>query len=310
MVKSFKSFKSFIEETQLDEALITFARERYPAFGHAVILAGGAGSGKGFVLDKLLGIEGKVFDVDQLKGMAMRAPGIIARVKKEHDGLDLSKLNLRDPDDVFTLHSVVGDSEAAGGLDLPNKKEAAFTAAVALAAPDKKPNIIFDVTLKDINKVQKISKLVTKLGYAKEKIHIVWVVNDIKIAMKQNKERSRVVPEDILINTHRGVNNTINDLITQGSLRTYMDGDLFFAFNNANVDTFWAKGEGKKSGAFMRQDDAGKAITAKDKKQRKAVSRGADYVQVKKSGEAVNTAALTKEVKRKLNHYTPRNVEW
>lgn len=42
-----KSFKDF---TSLDEALITFGGKAYPKFGQVVILAGGAGSGKGFTV--------------------------------------------------------------------------------------------------------------------------------------------------------------------------------------------------------------------------------------------------------------------
>lgn len=44
----------------LQEALITFRGKAYPKFGTVVIMAGGAGSGKGFVLEKLVGVEGKV----------------------------------------------------------------------------------------------------------------------------------------------------------------------------------------------------------------------------------------------------------
>ena len=37
------------------EKLITFGGKAYPKFGNIVIMAGGAGSGKGFVKDKLVG---------------------------------------------------------------------------------------------------------------------------------------------------------------------------------------------------------------------------------------------------------------
>ncbi|UQJ94980.1 hypothetical protein IANJMKHF_00074 [Klebsiella phage CPRSA] len=65
-----KSFKQFTEST-LTEALITFGGRAYPKFGQVVILAGGAGSGKGFTLEKLLGIEGITLDVDALKKLVM-----------------------------------------------------------------------------------------------------------------------------------------------------------------------------------------------------------------------------------------------
>jgi len=57
-------FKDYL---QLDEVLLTFGRKR-PRFNQVIVLAGGAGSGKGFVIDNLLGVDAKVMDVDQIKG--------------------------------------------------------------------------------------------------------------------------------------------------------------------------------------------------------------------------------------------------
>ena len=53
--------------TIVTEALITFGDKNYPNFGQVVIVAGGSGSGKGFVIDNLFGINGKRYDVDYLK---------------------------------------------------------------------------------------------------------------------------------------------------------------------------------------------------------------------------------------------------
>jgi hypothetical protein len=63
------------------EKLITFGGQAYPNFGNVVIMAGGAGSGKGFVKDNLVGMEGFVFDVDELKTLAAKTPMIIKKIK-------------------------------------------------------------------------------------------------------------------------------------------------------------------------------------------------------------------------------------
>ena len=47
-------FKKFYETQQVDEKLITFANKAYPKSGNLLILAGGAGSGKGFILKELI----------------------------------------------------------------------------------------------------------------------------------------------------------------------------------------------------------------------------------------------------------------
>lgn len=58
-----KSFKEFM----LDEKLMIFGKKAYPQFNNVLILAGGAASGKGFVTQKLIGMEGVVLDVDRVK---------------------------------------------------------------------------------------------------------------------------------------------------------------------------------------------------------------------------------------------------
>jgi hypothetical protein len=79
------SFKQYLNEnlSELTEALITFSGQAYPKFGNVVILAGGAGSGKGFVKDKLIGIEGFNFDVDELKSLSLNENPKVSSEDKE-----------------------------------------------------------------------------------------------------------------------------------------------------------------------------------------------------------------------------------
>src|SRR6056300_1642925 len=128
MERPVQSFNSFMKDLQLVEEqiredyiaeqydvllekLITFGGQAYPKFGNIVIMAGGAGSGKGFVKDKLVGIEGKVFDVDELKTLAAKTPAIRKKVKDEF-GVDLENLaaNLKEPENVAKLHEIIGDA--------------------------------------------------------------------------------------------------------------------------------------------------------------------------------------------------------
>ena len=273
------------EEFQLDEKLITFAKKAYPKAGNVVILAGGAGSGKGFVLDNLVGIEGKVFDVDALKSLVLKAPKVDQKIKDEF-GVNLNKLNLTKPNDVAKLHQIVGDI-----MNLPNKKQAAFFASALAAAPEDKPNIIFDVTLKDLRKLDNITRLVQQAGYDKKKTHIVWVVNDIEVAKKQNLDpkRGRVVPVEILVNTHRGASQTMLDIIKMGKgLKKYMDGDIVFAFNKINVDSDLEVG--KKGGQYLKR---------------------AEYFYAKRSGEAaLSLDKINKNVLNKISNYVPNADTW
>ena len=276
------------EATDLDpvtEALITFAGKTYPRSGHIVILAGGAGSGKGFVLDNLVGLEGKVFDVDRLKSLAMRTPKIIKKVKDEF-GTDISDLNLKNPDDVSKLHELIGDE-----LNLPDRRQAAFFANILAQEPNSKPNVVFDVTLKDLRKLEKITRIADTMGYDKKNIHIVWVINDIEVAKVQNvdPDRGRVVPVEILVNTHRGASHTMLDIINMGqSLKKYMDGDIVFAFNKINVDSDLQKS--KRGGAFIK---------------------ASNYFYAKRSGKPVTPhKKLSNEIVAKIAGYVPTSNSW
>ena len=265
------------------EKLVTFGKQAYPSFGHVVILAGGAGSGKGFVKDKLLGIEGITFDVDALKKLAIASKGINARVKKELKQ-DLSKMDLRNPDNVRAVHEILSDY-----LNLPNKKQQAVFSSILSAHPDRKPNVIFDVTLKDLRKLEKLTSGIRDLGYNPRNIHIVWIVNDIEVAKKQNEMRDRRVPVEILVNTHRGAQHTMRDIVTMGAnLKKYMDGSIVFVFNQAFVDSELAVS--KRGGSYIKN---------------------AEFVYVKQPGTMpMDLKQLDTAVLQKIARYVPDGNNW
>lgn len=265
------------------EKLVTFGKQAYPSFGHIVILAGGAGSGKGFVKDKLLGIDGITFDVDHLKKLSISAKGINSRVKKEL-GFDLSTVDLREPDDVRRVHEILSDY-----LHLPDKKQQTVFTSILTANPNRKPNIIFDVTLKDLRKLEKITSGVKDLGYDPRNIHIAWIVNDIEVAKKQNLMRDRIVPVEILINTHRGAQHTMKDVVTMGAnLKKYMDGAIVFVFNQAFVDAELATS--KRGGSYIKS---------------------AEYVYIKHPGTPVmDLKQLDAAIIQKISRYVPDGNNW
>jgi hypothetical protein len=279
--------QDLIENTAQDlmEKLITFGGKAYPKFGNIVVMAGGAGSGKGFILSNLVGIEGKTFDVDELKKLASKTPAIQKRVKDEL-GVDILKLsqNLKDPENVGKLHDIIGIY-----LKTDKSKEKLFYRSVLTAPADRKPNIIFDMTFKELSKLEKVANDASKLGYDKKNIHIVWVVNDIEVAKQQNAKRARVVPSEILVNTHRGAANTMGDIINMGNkLKKYMDGDIVFAFNKVGVDANLAKSG--KGGSYVKD---------------------ANYFYVKRQGKPPTSVdKLDKEIRAKIRSYVPKDIDW
>lgn len=274
------SYLEFIEEK-----LITFGGRSYPKFNNVVILAGGSASGKDFQLEKLVGIEGRVLDVDKLKKMTTKLPRFVAKVKKE-TGYEIDKFDMRKPDNVYKLHEILEDV-----YDLPDKESKTLFSSILAASEHRKPNLIFNVTLKSIPKLQSISRNVQELGYDKKNIHIVWVVQDVEVAKEQNLDirRGRIVPEEILINTHEGVALTFKKILDMGDkIKDYLDGDIYLSFNKPVVDTKMKVSD--KGGQYMEQ---------------------ANYIKIKKQGERqISSGKLTPKIYNKIKSYTPKIDTW
>ncbi len=280
--EQYNESESLGHSEELNEKLITFGGKAYPKFGNTVLLAGGAGSGKGFVKDKLMGIEGQVYDVDEVKQLALKSD-LIRKKAKEETGKDISKFDLKKPGDVSTLHTILDET-----LNVIDKRKLARYASILTAPADRKPNLIFDVTLKNMNKLRSITKDIEDLGYDKKLSHLVWVINDYNVAKQQNKERSRQVPEEILMDTHRGAAQTAKDILDMGKdIKKYIDGDIWYAFNKRGVDSTIAKSD--KGGSYIKD---------------------ANYIKVKEAGKDIDKAKVTKEVQSKIAGYVPPSNYW
>lgn len=277
----------------LQEVLITLNQKSNDnKFGNVVILAGGAGSGKGFVLTNMIDIQGKVFDVDALKSFMINSTQLADKIKKEKD-IDVKTLNLKNPQDVSRLHMLAKE------VGLERIVKDTMYKSIALADPDRKPNLIFDVTLKSPDALVEISEQIAHLNYDKKKIHIVWVVNDVQVAIEQNEKRSRSVSSDILLATHSGVASTIKILLHPlFKIRNYADGKVVFAFNKAKVDSEIASTDKKASNVFKNKTAQGFYI------------KEADYVVIKEVGqEPKDLDKINSYLLQKIVSYIPDSVK-
>ncbi len=278
------TFKNYLIEAKevLDEALITFGGKR-PKYNQAVIIAGGAGSGKGFVIENLIGIEAKVLDVDQIKGMIIHpgTPKLNQKVKDKY-GIDVTKLDLRNPKNVSMLHQINDE------MGISDKVQANFFKDMdRLAQKDMLPNVIFDSTMKSEKKLREITDTLELAGYQKDNIHIVWVVNSVDKAVKQNKSRDRIVPEDILIQTHEMVAANISTLLKGNKIDQYIGGDMWFAFNQQFVDA-----------SLVFSEYGGKYIER------------ALLIKIKEKGKrAMSYGEIADKFMHKIQRYIPKNVK-
>jgi hypothetical protein len=235
--------------TQLVEKQILY--NNGAKYGQIVFLAGGAGSGKGFAVQHFMqGSEFKIRDVDELK-IAFQKLDALGKfttqdlldkygdkiserdkdlIKKEliDKKMRMNQLDLKTPTHVYILHVLVR------ATDVKNK-----TLDLMLAGAEKGqlPNLIFDSTFKEVEDMTNVLPKLFDAGYEPKNIHVSWVLTNYQIAIKNNKSRARVVPEDILLATHAGAAQTVYNLVTTAMPPT-VQGGIYVILNNPENTIF------------------------------------------------------------------------
>lgn len=279
-----QNFTEILEEL-LNEKAITLGNKAYPKEGNILILAGGAGSGKGFASNKVIAFDGKRFDIDDLKNKLIKGASKTVMAKfKDETGRDITSLSQNDPEDTKLLYQFVSKHKYNDKViwNFINQQK----------NTEHKQNIIFDVTLKELKKLQDISEYAKNGGYDKKDIHLVWILNSVDIALKQNASRDRVVPSDVLVKTHEGVAETLNEIINDSeTCQKYIDGDIYILFNNRyNNDITLKK---------INDRETGKEITTN-------VVEKYTAIQLKERGKPVKKPTeITKNLIDKVISYIP-----
>lgn len=215
--------------------LLEVGKVRYPKFGNILIMAGGPGSGKGYQRKYLIGLEGKVLDIDKVKDLVLDSE-YFRKLIKEKFNWDIKDGNLKDPEFGKRLHRTIIK------LGYPQKLYDGLMYVEELK--ERKPNLIFDVTLGNFDQFESICEIAKILQYDSKKVHLIWVINTLDIALKQNANRARVVKEDTVKNIYKGVSITLLDICKLGERITdYLDGDIWFSFNRENIDVIKKESE-------------------------------------------------------------------
>jgi len=218
----------------LNEKLIIVNKNKKE--GQVIFLAGGGGSGKGFAQEKFIDVSSyKAFDVDALKTR------LIKIAQKTGKNPELANLDLRKPEDVFKLHTYVTDNNLADKQLMTFLNQAKKQKAL--------PNVLFDVTLKSLKKIKDKMMPLISIGYDPKDAHLIWVLTEYEIAVVQNSERSRVVPADIMFQTHSGAAVSMSNILS-GNIPHELDGEVYVLLS------------GKKDTKIYLDDETGKAKTS------------------------------------------------
>ena len=279
MILNFLEEQHLREYQQLDEKLIIVGKGK--RYGQIMFLAGGAGSGKGFAITNFLeGDKFKVRDVDEWKKGLLR----INSLKKKWP--EIKGLNLRDPKDVYKLHMFVKEK---GIKDKTLDKMLGDARQTGAAKKGTLPNILFDMTLKDIKEIKSVMPQLIETGYDKRNIHLTWVLTNYHVAVKNNADRERVVPSDILLQTHEGAAKTMVDIL-RGKTPTGLDGAVNVILNN-------------RENTIPFTDSQDKII--KGSKSKQIVVKDFTYLNMKKEGKKFNNINA---IQKQLFSWISKNV--
>jgi len=199
----------------LEEKLIMYQQGK--KYGQIVFLAGGAGSGKGFAIKNFM--QGELFkirDVDEWKKAFMKMADLQDKFP------EIKGLDLKNPKDVYKMHMWVKKN---------NIKDRTLDLLLRDANTKHLPNIMFDITMKDASDIGDIIPKLKEAGYDSNNIHLTWVLTNYAVAIVNNRNRARVVPEDIMLLSHEGAATNMYDVI-KGKLPRGLNGGVRVILNN------------------------------------------------------------------------------
>jgi len=230
-------------------------------YGQVVFMAGGAGSGKGYAINNLMnGLDYKTIDPDAFKEAVVKMGKLHASLGIKSKFVQFKDINFRNPKDVEKIHLALKDwpleQKQIANMLFPHIKAFSMqNLGIKQGAVGKEwetyggnkaflPNIIFDRTLKKAEEIKVLTDMLINAGYRATDIHIVWVLTNWRVALVNNDNRPRRVPDHILLLTHEGVGKTMSD-IAAGAYPPNVNGDVFMIIGGGEGQVFYSNKDGK-----------------------------------------------------------------
>jgi hypothetical protein len=108
-----------------------------------------------------------------------------------------------------------------------------------------------------------------RAGYNPANIHMIWVLTNYQVAIKNNADRKRVVPADIMFQTHKGAAHTMFEIIKNKGKKLAVNGQVHVVLNNRDNTIFWEKGDTAKGGQKLTQKAVDNRTTGRWKHDKK-----------------------------------------
>lgn len=226
----------------LEDRVTKFGGQIFPKFGWCCILAGGAGSGKGYNFNNYVPIEGRKFDPDAIKERTIDKVRVVSNelgdrlVYTDGNGekhtIDLDERGIKPPYNTSNpqytglIHEI--------SRPLVKKLKNYIFKGNNNVSKDRLPNIIFDCTMSDETDYDILIPQMKQLGY---KIALVCVFTNVRVAISQNKSRGSAVSVDkygntkfgrrvdykTLLDTHDGFIRTLSKIRNRSDLISQVD---------------------------------------------------------------------------------------
>lgn len=172
-----------------------------PGILKCVFMAGGSGSGKGFVSSELFGIDKTINSTMAASGLKVVNSDTAFETMLKKNGIDprdLAKIEKENPDLWDKIQKPNTNSLRDQGKRITNGQKAFFEAG--------RLGMIIDGTGHDVNKIQKLKKHAEELGYDTA---MIFVNTSLEIALINNQGRSRVLADDLVKQTWYAVQNNL-----------------------------------------------------------------------------------------------------
>ena len=248
--------KPFLEEDILNEGA------RDPGIFKAIFLAGGPGSGKSFVAQKLFGIPEKVNVSKTGLKMVNQDSELELLLKKYFGTTDIDNM----PDELF--QDLTGVDKKGKEVDYDTSGLRKFAKSLSKERlrlyTNGKLGVIIDGTGHNFGKIKRRRKDLMDMGYD---TYMVFVNTSLKIARERNEKRDRVVPDAIVqkswedvqgnLGAFQGLFGGSNFMIVQNN-KMLSDSQITKHFKmlvSKGIDTFLKKPIKSKVGkAWLRRE--------------------------------------------------------
>jgi len=171
-----------------------------PYIFKAIFLAGGPGSGKGFVYKNAIAL---------FNGLKVVNPDNAYEFLMKKANLDIGNAD--------TIASPQGQQLRGRAKDLTDKQEELYKQG--------RLGLVIDGTAKDANKIQKVKEKLDELGYDSM---MVFVNTDLDTNLNQNRGRDRKLPDDYIKDMWKAVQQNI------GNLQSTFGKENFMVIDNSS----------------------------------------------------------------------------